>query len=101
MAPVREEHIMSKATPAEAAELEQYLNPWPEPEPIREQLSPVHPLHPDMIPDPLRPWATDAAWRMGCPLDFIAVPGVVVLSCAIGTGCRIRPKRHDDWAVVP
>ena len=74
---------------------------WPEPEPIEAALLPVDPLHSSIIPGPLREWALDVAHRMQCPVDFVAVGAVVVVSSIIGAGCGIRPKQRDDWLVVP
>lgn len=74
---------------------------WPDPEEIREELRPVEPLPPAIIPEPLRPWLADVARRMQCPLDFVAVGALVVAGAIVGAGCGIRPKAHDDWLVVP
>ncbi len=74
---------------------------WPEPEPIRTELLPVEELRESMIPEPLLPMCQDIAYRMSVPLDFIAVPLIVVIGSVIGTGCRIKPKRKDDWSITP
>jgi len=74
---------------------------WPEPQPVREELSPVHTLPAALIPAPLEGWLTDIARRMQCPIDFVTVAAIVVLSSVIGAGCGIRPKRRDDWIVIP
>ncbi|HWQ91555.1 MAG TPA: DUF3987 domain-containing protein, partial [Clostridia bacterium] len=75
---------------------------WPKPEEIKpENLLPVEPLNPEIIPEGLRDWCVDAAFRMQCPVDFTAVGAVVVASSIIGAGCAIRPKQNDDWEVVP
>jgi len=74
---------------------------WPDPEPINSYLLPVENLPPEIIPGPLRAWAVDVAHRMQCSLDFIAVAVVVMAGAVIGAGCGIRPKRKDDWLVVP
>jgi hypothetical protein len=75
--------------------------PWPTLEPIRNELLQVAALVEEMIPEPLRPWLHDVAHRMQVPLDFVAAAAVVMLSSIIGAGCGIRPKRHDDWIVIP
>ena len=54
-----------------------------------------------MIPEPLRSWITDIAYRMQCPLDFVASAALCMVSGVIGAGCTIRPKERDNWAVVP
>ncbi len=77
------------------------LEPWPDPEEITASLRPVEPLPPELIPEPLRPWLTDIARRMQCPLDFVTAACVVMLSILTGTRCAIRPKRKDAWQVVP
>jgi Protein of unknown function (DUF3987) len=74
---------------------------WPEPEPIRNDLRPVAPLTAEMIPEPLRDYLADIAYRMGCPIDFIASFSIVISSILIGAGCSIKPKRYDDWRVTP
>jgi putative DNA primase/helicase len=38
---------------------------------------------------------------MQCPPDFPAVGVMVALSSVIGRKACIRPKRHDDWRVMP
>jgi hypothetical protein len=73
---------------------------WPEPQPIRAELLPVEPLQESMIPEALLPMVKDVAHRMSVSLDFVAIPLIVTISSVIGTGCRIRPKRHDDWEVT-
>ncbi|MBD2705554.1 DUF3987 domain-containing protein, partial [Spirosoma sp. BT702] len=74
---------------------------WLPPQPITTNLLPVLPLLPEMIPEHLRPWLTDTAYRMKCPLDFVASPALVMLSSLIGTRLTIQPKTRDDWTIVP
>lgn len=73
----------------------------PEPEPIGQHLPPVPPLDPQLIPAPLRAWVADVAHRMQCPLDYCAVGALVALAGVVGASIGIRPKRRDDWLVVP
>ncbi|MCM8626948.1 DUF3987 domain-containing protein [Accumulibacter sp.] len=73
----------------------------PEPEPICLTLLPVPPLDPELIPAPFRGWITDTAYRMQCPIDFCAVGAIVILAAVVGAGIGIKPKRKDDWLVVP
>jgi len=68
---------------------------------VRQELRPVPVLEPGMIPDPLAPWLIDIAERISCPLDFPAVGALVALATVVGRKLAIRPKRYDDWAVVP
>ncbi|GAB3953293.1 hypothetical protein GCM10028805_36700 [Spirosoma harenae] len=74
---------------------------WLPPQPITTNLLPVLPLLPEMIPEPLRPWLTDIAYRMKCPLDFVVSASMVMLSSLIGTRITIQPKTRDDWTIVP
>lgn len=87
-------------------QLEQILKTldWPEPTPInaiKKELSPVIPIPPKMIPEPYQLWLTDIAERMQCPLDYVAVAGLIASACLIGAGCRVRPKKNDSWSIVP
>jgi len=73
-----------------------------EPRPIRDdRQSPVPKLTDDMIPEPLRDWLADIAARVGCPLEFPVAAAVVALGILVGRKIGIRPKRYDDWTVVP
>lgn len=74
---------------------------WPEPEEIKPSLLPVEKLDPGIIPGPLREWLTDIAYRMQCPVEFVAVAAIVAAGALIGAGCGIRPKEKDDWQVIP
>ncbi|MEO7860059.1 MAG: YfjI family protein, partial [Nitrospirales bacterium] len=74
---------------------------WPEILPVKTELLPVSPLPLTMVPAPFRGWAKDVSERMQCPLDFVATAMIVVVGSIIGAGCGIRPKKHDDWTVVP
>jgi len=74
---------------------------WPDPEPIRNELRPVQTLSETMIPGPFRRWLVDVAHRMQCPIDFVAAAAVAMASVIIGAGCGIKPKRRDDWLVIP
>ena len=74
---------------------------WEDPVPLPEGLPPVAPLDPTMIPEPLRGWIVDVSERMQIPPDFAAAGAVVVAGSLIGRQVGIRPKRHDDWLVVP
>ena len=74
---------------------------WPDPKPLRKEIIPVIKMEPTMIPESLRPWNVDIAYRMQCPLDFVGVASICMFSLVIGAGCAIRPKQKDDWAVIP
>ncbi len=73
----------------------------PAPKPRQSPLVPVPTFEPDLLPAALRPWATDIADRMQCPLDFVAVSAMVTLAAVVGRRVGIRPKQRDDWQVVP
>ena len=76
-------------------------NLWPEPQPIRPALIPVPRLAPTLIPEPYRAWNQDVALRLQCPIEFVAAAAIVMTATAVGAGCGIKPKRHDDWLVIP
>jgi hypothetical protein len=54
-----------------------------------------------LLPDSMRAWVVDIADRAQAPLDFPAAGAITVLSSIIGRRLGIRPKRYDDWVVVP
>lgn len=74
---------------------------WPDPRPIQHELRVVAPLPARIIPEPFRSWIVDITHRMQCPIDFVAIPAIVLTAAIIGAGCGIKPKRRDDWLVVP
>jgi len=76
--------------------------PWLEPVPLEVALPPVEGLDPALIPAPLRGWVFDVSERMdNAPPDFAAAAVVVVAAALLGRKVGIRPKRHDDWMVIP
>jgi|CXWL01.1.fsa_nt_gi hypothetical protein len=77
------------------------LREWLEPELIKTELLPVEPLPLSIIPAPFRAWIKDVSDRMQCPPDFVAAAMLVMTSSIIGAGCAIRPKKNDDWTVIP
>lgn len=77
------------------------VDAWPEPTPLPDALPPVQPFDPDLLPEALRGWVMDIAYRMQCPPDFPAVGAVVALSSLIGARAVVQPKARDDWQVVP
>jgi Bifunctional DNA primase/polymerase, N-terminal. len=74
---------------------------WPDLEPLPVGLLPVPAMQPELLPDTFAPWLTDIAERMQCPLDYPAVGALVALAATVGNQIAIRPKRHDDWTVIP
>jgi putative DNA primase/helicase len=71
------------------------------PLPIRPNLLPVPRLDPGMIPAPFRGWLVDIAARGCFPLEYPTAAALVTLAALVGRKVGIRPKRHDDWLVVP
>jgi putative DNA primase/helicase len=62
---------------------------------------PVPPFSLALLPAALAPWVADIADRVQCPPDFVAVGVMLAAAAVIGRQLAIRPKRQDDWAVVP
>ncbi len=76
--------------------------PWPEPVPLEIKLPSVRPLDKTMVPEPLREWVLDTSRRMdNAPPDFAAAAAVVVAGALLGRKVGVRPKRNDDWTVIP
>ena len=74
---------------------------WPDPEPLPDEMLPVPQMSSALLPEPFAPWLSDIAERMQCPLDYPAVGAIVALASVVGNQIAIRPKRYDDWSVVP
>jgi len=77
------------------------VDEWPDPTPVVHSLRPVELLPLKIIPEPLQAWVEDTCYRMQCPLDFVATASIVMASSVIGAGCGVKPKRMDDWIVIP
>lgn len=75
--------------------------PWPELKPLASSHQPVEPFDEALLPEAFRGWVMDAAERIQCPPDYIAVSIMVAASSVIGRKRTIQPKRRDDWRVVP
>lgn len=71
------------------------------PPPTTSLLLPVEPFNKLLLPEPMQEFVTDIAYRMRCPMDFIAIPIISMFGSLIGTNCGIRPKQYDDWLEVP
>lgn len=76
-------------------------NDWPAPVPLPTESPPVDPFPPEILPEALRPWIADIAERLQCPLEFPAIGAMVSMAALVGRKVGIRPKRQDDWLVVP
>jgi len=74
---------------------------WSVPLPVPDTLKPVAKFNDYLLPESLRQWVADIAERMQCPPDFSAVGAMVALSSVIGRKAAIKPKRYDDWTVIP
>jgi len=74
---------------------------WQDPVALAAALPPVEPFTHDLLPAAFLPWMEDAADRMQCPLDFLGMGAMVAEGTVVGRQIGIRPKRHDDWLVVP
>ena len=74
---------------------------WENPGKIETDTLPVQALQTELIPEPFRAWLADVSHRMQTPGDFAAVSSLVIVGSLIGAGCSIKPKRLDDWEVIP
>jgi 5S rRNA maturation endonuclease (ribonuclease M5) len=74
---------------------------WEKPNEIETKTPAVQALPPELIPESFRPWLADVSHRMQTPPDFSTVSALVIIGSVIGAGCAIRPKRLDDFEVIP
>jgi hypothetical protein len=74
---------------------------WPEMKPLPIALPDVPTMPRGLLPESLRSWLVDAAERLQVPLEMVAAPAIVTAGSVIGRSVAIRPKRQDDWLVVP
>ena len=73
---------------------------WPEREPLPARYD-VMPFDYELLPAKLRPYIELGTHTMQCPPDYIATSCMVALGSLIGRKVCIRPKKRDDWVVVP
>jgi hypothetical protein len=93
---------VSTPTPDGADQPPSDAEPWATPEPVRADLVPVPAFDLDrMLPAAFTGWISDIATRSQCPIDFVAVGALSALASVVGRSVAIRPKKHDDWTVVP
>ncbi len=97
------ENILSQFDSSARETSQSAANPddWPEPQDIPCELSPVEAMVEEMIPEPFRKWLCDISERMQCPLEFPTIGAIVTIGSLIGRRLAIRPKRQDDWEVIP
>lgn len=76
-------------------------NEWPDPYPLPDDLPAVMPFDDELLPSTFRPWIVDIAERLQCPPDFPAVAAMIAVGVIVGRKVGMRPKRQDDWLVVP
>ena len=78
------------------------LHTWETPTEIVSDLPPAPELDVSvLLPKVLADFVLDEADRMPCSPDYIATGLIVCLGSVIGAGCALKPKRRDDWIVVP
>ena len=75
---------------------------WPAPIEIVSDLPPAPEFEVNvLLPKALADFVLDEADRMPCSPDYIAAAVIVCLGSVIGASCALKPKRRDDWIVVP
>jgi hypothetical protein len=74
---------------------------WSDPAELLSGVPPVDAFDLDLLPGKSRPWVEDICDRMQVPADFVAVPTMVQAGAITGRQVGIRPKRADDWLVIP
>ena len=74
---------------------------WPTPVSLPSPLPSVVAFNSALLPEVFKPWVMDIAEMMQCPPDFPAVGVMIAAAGVIGRKIGIRPKKYDDWLVVP
>lgn len=62
---------------------------------------PVQKFDPDLLPESVRGFVIDAADRMQCPIDFLAVTAMVAAGSIVGRKVLMKPKQLDNWTLAP
>ena len=75
--------------------------PWSDPEPLPDPLLGVMHYEKDLLPPVIGDVVSDIAERMQCPVDYPAASMMVAIAAVIGCRIGIRPRRFDNWLVVP
>ena len=92
--------MAAKPSLPERLDMADPVDPWPDPLPLGDDLPPVLPFQPHLLPGQLRDWVTDIAERMNCPMDLVAIPAMVSAGALIGRKLAIRPQQRTDWQEV-
>ncbi len=74
---------------------------WRAPDGLPDPLPVVMPYSSELMPESVGAAVDDIAERMQCPPDFPAAAMLVAMAAVIGCRIGIRPRRMDDWLVVP
>lgn len=74
---------------------------WGALQPLDDALPAVDAFDPTLLPESVRPWVTDIAGRMQCPIEYVAVAVMVTLGACVGRKIAVRLKRRDDWQEFP
>lgn len=75
---------------------------WPEPETLGEDLLPVSPFDPGLLPETFREHVCDISERMQVPVDLPAICATGCLAGVVNRRAQIQPKRADaSWVVTP
>ncbi|GAB1407228.1 hypothetical protein MASR1M8_11470 [Thermomonas brevis] len=67
------------------------------PEPLPSPLPDVPAFDESLLPECVRPWCADIAQRASVPLDFVAVPAMVMLGAALGRCIAVSMLEHGGW----
>lgn len=79
----------------------QEASAWGRPEELLHPLAPVPNFDAALLPEPIRAWVVDVAYRMQCPIEYVASAAIVMIGSVIGSACAVRPKQNDNWTEVP
>ena len=74
---------------------------WPIPQPLPEGLQPVVDFSFDLLPETLKPWASDISELMQVSPDYIGISIITGLGSVIGRKVGIRPQLHTNWTEFP
>ncbi len=69
----------------------------PEPQPLTEPPPPAPVFPIDCLPKVAADYIKNAAYRMQCPIDLVAIPVLVTMAGAIGSKIEFQPKQLDNW----